>query len=264
MAKRMGLFERIAASLEKRREEKRRSREKAAVKKAQKKSKGSPSERRRSHLTDEAYVKRYSKSLSQLIDVANERMTKIAERGLISKAMYDVNRSGNLEETLFEIPQNISRNDFIELKFKVQSFLNDPTSTVEGAEKFTEENYEMYFKRTHSVRKEGDIEASWQPGLFVNQDFAKAAYSAFRSAVEDAQIGSYSQYDSESLVLYTFSYMDQHGITSMETDDDRGRVVEALRKYAEEHDKERRDQIKLLTEGKDPESLGSSSLFRKR
>ncbi|MBO5922275.1 MAG: hypothetical protein J6Q48_07825 [Bacteroidaceae bacterium] len=264
MAKRAGLFERIAASLEKRREEKRAKKEKAKIKKAQKKSRGSASEKRKSHLSDEAYVKRYSKSLSQLIDVANERMIAISEKGLMSKAMYDVSRTGNLEDTMFSIPENITRNDFIELKFKVQTFLNDPTSTIEGAEKFTEENYELYFKRTHSVKKEGDIEATWHPGLFINQDFAKAAYSAYRSAVEDAQIASFSQYDSESLILYTFSYMDQHGITSIESDDDRGAVVEALRQYAEQHDKERRDQIKALTEGKNPENLGDSSLFRKR
>lgn len=258
------LFERIAKSLAKRREEAARKKEKSRIRKAQKRSKGSPSERRRSHLSDEAYVRRYSKSLSQLIEVANERMIAISEQGLISKAMYDVNSSGNLEDTLFEIPQNISRNDFIELKFKVQTFLNDPTSTIEGAQKFTEENYETYFARTHSVRREGDVEVSWRKGLFVDADFARAAYSAYRSAVEDAQIASFSQYDSESLILFTFSYMDQHGITSVETDDDRGRVIEAIRNYAEEHERKRMAEVKALTEGKDPESLGSSSLFRKR
>lgn len=259
------LFNRITDSVKK--ATKKSKSKKSTAKKTTKKSTKKPkrkTKKRKYHLSDEGYVKRYRNSLSQLIQEANNRMYAISNSGLISKAIFDINSSGNIQDTLFTIPENISRNDFVELKFKVRTFLNDPTSTIEGAEKFTEENYETYFVNNHSLRKEGDIETTWRPGLFVNQDFARAAYSAYRSAIEDAQIASYSQYDSESLILYTFSYMDKHGITSIENDDDRGRIIEALRNYAERHDLERKQEIENLTKGKTPDTLGNSHLFRKR
>lgn len=261
MGKRAGLFERIASSLAKSREDARRKKLKAKEKKAQKRSKSKKAKR---HLTDAQYVKRYEKSLSRLIDDANERMVKISERNLISKAMFDVDPSGELEKTMFSIPEDITRNDFIALKLQVQTFLNDPTSTIEGAERFTEENFDTYFKRMHSKRQEGDIEASWQSGLFIPLEFAKAAYSAYRSALEDAQLAAFSQFDSDKLIMYTFSFMESHGIYSMDSDDDRGAVTAALRKFAEEYEEKKKKEIKDITSGRTPKSLGSSSRFRKR
>lgn len=260
MGKRAGLFERIASSLAKAREDARRKKVKAKEKKAQKKSK---SKKVKKHLTDTQYVKRYEKGLSRLIDEANDRMIQIDQRNLISKAMFDIDPSGNLNKTMFSISEDITRNEFIALKLQVQSFLNDPTSTIEGAEKFTEENYNTYFAKRHSTKQEGDVEASWQPGLFIPLEFARAAYSAYRSAIEDAQIAAESLYDSENLIMYTFSFIESHGIYAMDSDDARGAVVEALRKYAEEQEEKRKEEIKKITSGRSPKSLGSSSRFRK-
>lgn len=199
------------------------------------------------------------RSTKKLIEEANRRILEIDNAGLESAAVRSrLGNSDNLERAFFSIPENATREDLIALTQEVRSFLNDPTSALTGARLYSYEIMIGDWKERHQKPPEGINFDEYnalpistgnnEKNFWVDKDYAKIAYSAYRSAIEMEQLANESMYDSETMIQFTFSYIESRGITEL-NDDTRGEVAEQLRKYTETLKKYREDEYNRIYGG---------------
>ena len=196
------------------------------------------------------YTKRRAREVEHLFQRANERVSQLIASGLESEALRNLDKAGR--ESYYFDPRGKNKQELLAEIQMVRDFMQNPTSTIQGAEQFTREllgsewkearggSYqEQYEEQARKVAEEGGFENFNERIVkisdqfyIVNNEQAKLAFAAYREAMEGG-LAAEGMYDSEDLTTYAFSYVEQQGLVGKDQDN-MTNVIASLRKYVDE------------------------------
>lgn len=212
----------------------------------------------------------------EVISVANERWKALENRSLESSAIQRA-LDDNEQTPYFDISQLTNYNDIISEATRARVFLNDITSTIEGAEQYTMEQ--------NALKHEGKFGNQYNNWVYqykkydvynIEEDYAKVAFRVYRdleSTVENyiARFGSGESIQLIYELVAQNDYRDKDN--SEETDDIRDKVRTFFeqkyggkgRKFEQEFDEENRYRNFILEnikyKNKDLETFGTFNAF---
>lgn len=163
--------------------------------------------------------------LSILVNQANQRVTSLLESGTPSRAVSEAQRSKlrltsrDSEEELFKANLR-TRRDINREYARVQTFLNDPTSIVEGAKSFNADlALQSSLKGQFGSQWEAETGKRYNPNV-VDEETAKKAFETYRRVIE--QVGGWDRavgmmkgyegllgYGSENLIIQIYDMTTQ-------------------------------------------------------
>lgn len=196
------------------------------------------------------YTRRRAREVEHLFQRANERVSQLIASGLESEALRNLEKAGR--DTYYFDPRGKNKEELLAEIQMVKDFMQNPTSTIQGAEQFTREllgnewkevrggSYqEQYEEQARKVQEEGGFEKFNERIVkisnqfyIVNNEQAKLAFAAYREAMSGG-LAAEGMYDSENLITYAFSYIEQQGLADKDQDN-MGNVISALRQYVDD------------------------------
>lgn len=196
------------------------------------------------------YTRRRAREVEHLFQRANERVSQLIASGLESEALRNLDKAGR--DSYYFDPRGKNKQELLAEIQMVKDFMQNPTSTIQGAEQFTKEllgnewkevrggSYqEQYEEQARKVREEGGFDKFNERIIkisnqfyIVNNEQAKLAFAAYREAMSGG-LAAEGMYDSENLITYAFSYIEQQGLTDKDQDN-MGNVISALRQYVDD------------------------------
>ncbi len=206
------------------------------------------------------YVKRRARDVQRLIDLANNRVSQLLASGLESDAMRKLDLAGR--DSYYFSTEGKNKEELTAEIQMVRDFIQNPTSTITGAEQFTREllgnewkeirggSYEqLYEKQAQKVKEEGGFENFNERIIKLNEHFytvdneqAKLAFAAYRAAMEGG-LAAEGMYDSENLIAYSFAYVENNGLSGI-NDDNMIDIGKALKQYVDERKKIESEEFK--------------------
>lgn len=195
------------------------------------------------------YTRRRAREVEHLFQRSNERVSQLIASGLESEALRNLDKAGR--ESYYFDPRGKNKQELLAEIQMVKDFMQNPTSTIQGAEQFTKEllgnewkevrggSYqEQYEEQARKVREEGGFDKFNERIVkisnqfyIVNNEQAKLAFAAYREAMSGG-LAAEGMYDSENLITYAFSYIEQQGLVDKDQDN-MGNVISALRQYVD-------------------------------
>ena len=160
--------------------------------------------------------------LQPVLDEANARWDALDQRDLRSLAI-----SRALEESGgqrgFSFSQLTDQGDIIAEATRARVFLQDQTSTIKGAQLYTEEESARQWKGQF-----GNQFNNWDNKFknfntqVISEDMARVAFRAYRMLEEtdSARIGNEGGYGSENTIIAIYDIVYQHGFTDENSDAD--------------------------------------------
>lgn len=196
------------------------------------------------------YTRRRAREVEHLFQRANERVSQLIASGLESEALRNLDKAGR--DSYYFDPRGKNKQELIAEIQMVKDFMQNPTSTIQGAEQFTKEllgnewkevrggSYqEQYEEQARKVQEEGGFDKFNERIVkisnqyyIVNNEQAKLAFAAYREAMSGG-LAAEGMYDSENLITYAFSYIEQQGLVDKDQDN-MGNVISALRQYVDD------------------------------
>lgn len=196
------------------------------------------------------YTRRRAREVEHLFQRANERVSQLIASGLESEALRNLDKAGR--ESYYFDPRGKNKQELLAEIQMVKDFMQNPTSTIQGAEQFTKEllgaewkevrggSYqEQYEEQARKVQEEGGFEKFNERIVkisnqfyIVNNEQAKLAFAAYREAMSGG-LAAEGMYDSENLITYAFSYIEQQGLVDKDQDN-MTNVISALRQYVDD------------------------------
>lgn len=196
------------------------------------------------------YTRRRAREVEHLFQRANERVGQLIASGLESEALRNLDKAGR--DSYYFDPRGKNKQELLAEIQMVKDFMQNPTSTIQGAEQFTREllgnewkevrggSYqEQYEEQARKVQEEGGFEKFNERIVkisnqfyIVNNEQAKLAFAAYREAMSGG-LAAEGMYDSENLITYAFSYIEQQGLADKDQDN-MGNVISALRQYVDD------------------------------
>lgn len=196
------------------------------------------------------YTRRRAREVQHLFQRANERVGQLIASGLESEALRNLDKAGR--DSYYFDPRGKNKQELLAEIQMVKDFMQNPTSTIQGAEQFTREllgnewkevrggSYqEQYEEQARKVQEEGGFDKFNERIVkisnqfyVVNNEQAKLAFAAYREAMSGG-LAAEGMYDSENLITYAFSYIEQQGLVDKDQDN-MGNVISALRQYVDD------------------------------
>ena len=151
-------------------------------------------------------VRQLRENLQPIIDEANNRWAKIEDSDFISKAIAQAQvESGH---DYFDISQLTEYEDIIAEVSRARRFINDDTSTLKGAELYTEEEKANRYKDMFG-KKWTDFTGQAYSNE-IDDDYAKVAFRVYRD-IESVEANRLMQYGSDSAIAMIYSMVENSG-----------------------------------------------------
>lgn len=195
------------------------------------------------------YTKRRARDVKHLFERANERIRQLMASGLDSEALRKLDDSGR--ESYYFSTEGKNKEELIAEIQTVRDFMQNPTSTLTGAEQYTREmlgsewkelhggSYEELFEEQAKKAKELGSFDSFNDRIIklnekfysVNNDQARLAFAAYREAMTGG-LAAEGMYDSETLITYAFSVVEERGYKER-TEDTMTDVIQSMRDFVD-------------------------------
>ena len=197
------------------------------------------------------YVKRKKRTAQELFNEVLEKYNQIINTGLVSDATIKLEK--DLPNGLFYDP-NMTKAELLKQIQVAKDFLANPTSTVEGAQKYNMELQAQLWKQNHLISEENPI-SDFQSfrdlndriinmmgqKFRVDQDVASLAFSAYREAMRGG-LAAEGMFDSETMISYTFAITEQYA-NGKNDEDNRTFIIGQLTDYVEHAKKLREEEF---------------------
>lgn len=195
------------------------------------------------------YTKRRARDVRHLFERANERVRQLMTSGLDSEALRKLDESGR--ESYYFSTEGKNKEELLAEIQTVRDFMQNPTSTLTGAEQYTKEmlgsewkelhggSYEELFEEQAKRAKElGGFDTFNDRIIKLNGKFysvdneqAQLAFAAYREAMTGG-LAAEGMYDSDTLITYAFSVVEQRGYKER-NEDSMTDVIQSMRDFVD-------------------------------
>ena len=195
------------------------------------------------------YTKRRARDVRHLFERANERVRQLMTSGLDSEALRKLDESGR--ESYYFSTEGKNKEELLAEIQTVRDFMQNPTSTLTGAEQYTKEmlgsewkelhggSYEELFEEQSKRAKElGGFDTFNDRIIKLNGKFysvdneqAQLAFAAYREAMTGG-LAAEGMYDSDTLITYAFSVVEQSGYKER-NEDSMTDVIQSMRDFVD-------------------------------
>ena len=195
------------------------------------------------------YTKRRARDVKHLFERANERVRQLLLSGYDSEALRKLDETGR--NTYYFSTEGKNKEELLAEIQTVRDFMQNPTSTLTGAEQYTKEmlgnewrelhggSYEELFEeQAKKAREMGGFDAFNDRIIKMNGKYysvdneqAQLAYAAYREAMTGG-LAAEGMYDSETLITYAFSVVEERGYRKR-TEDSMTDIIQAMRNFVD-------------------------------
>lgn len=195
------------------------------------------------------YTKRRARDVRHLFERANERVRQLMTSGLDSEALRKLDESGR--ESYYFSTEGKNKQELMAEIQTVRDFMQNPTSTLTGAEQYTKEmlgsewkelhggSYEeLYEEQAKRAKELGSFDAFNERIIKLNGKFysvdneqAQLAFAAYREAMTGG-LAAEGMYDSDTLITYAFSVVEQRGYKER-NEDSMTDVIQSMRDFVD-------------------------------
>lgn len=166
--------------------------------------------------------------IQPILDLANERWRKLDELDLRSLAISRAYDESN-ERWGFNVSQLTDRGEIIAEATRARVFINDETSTIQGAELYSQqESYKQW------AGQFGNQYNNWENKFkkfnisTISEEQAKVAFAAYRR-LEESEAARIMSYGSENMIIAIYDMVVHEGMTNSEDIQDVTDIAEQAR-----------------------------------
>lgn len=180
--------------------------------------------------------------LKPIVDLANARWTKLDELNLRSLAISRAYEESN-DRWGFNLDMQKDKYDIIAEATRARVFLNDRTSTIEGARMYTEqESYLAYKGKFGGQYKNWENKFKGFDTSVISEQEARAAFAAYRR-LEESEAARIQTYGSENTIIAIYDMAIKNGFYDSENIDDITDLTEMARDMLSREIGEKRAQF---------------------
>lgn len=166
--------------------------------------------------------------LTPVINLANTRWNKLDQLDLRSNAISTALESSQNDERFFYISSTMSKEEILAEATRARVFINDPTSTIKGAEVYTEELNSIQWKGQFGAKyKNYENKYKSYNTKLIDEEAAKAAFRAYRM-LEEIEGARIEQYGSEETIIEIFDITIKGGFTEKHSEEIAGIMSDFL------------------------------------
>lgn len=166
--------------------------------------------------------------LQPIIDEANKRWSRLDELDLRSLAISRAYDESN-EQWGFDVSRLTDRGEIIAEATRARVFINDRTSTPEGAELYSQqESYKQWQGQFGNQYNNWENKFKKFNITTISEDRARVAFAAYRR-LEESEAARIMSYGSENMIIAIYDMVVHQGFTDSENIDDVTDITEQAR-----------------------------------
>lgn len=166
--------------------------------------------------------------LQPILDLANERWKRLDDLDLRSLAISRAYDESN-DRWGFDVSQLTDRGEIIAEATRARVFINDETSTIEGAELYSQqESYKQWAGQFGGQYNNWENKFKNYNITTISENAARVAFSAYRR-LEESEAARIMSYGSENMIIAIYDMVVHQGLTNSEDIQDVTDIAEQAR-----------------------------------